>query len=287
MRGTRVDPESRTVRVEGGCRWGDVDHATHAFGMATPSGIISTTGVAGLTLGGGFGHLSRRYGLSCDNLISAYVVTADGRFLTASADRNEDLFWGLRGGGGNFGVVTSFEFKLYPVKTVFGGPVFYPIERAGDVLRFYREYVMEAPEEMGIFFGLHLIPPLPTFPAHLHNKPTCILVVCYTGPMEKAEEMVRPIREVAPPMIDLLGALAGLGLGLAFVGLAEFRDKSFRTDDEVVRVLSLPVVAVIPVMLSKAERRKRRGKALMTGVTTLVVVVVDLSALAWFLFLRA
>src|SRR3989449_557312 len=153
MRGIRVDPATKTVRAEGGATWGDFDHATHAFGLATTGGILSTTGIAGLTLGGGFGYLTRKCGLSCDNLISMDVVTADGQFITASADENEDLFWGVRGGGGNFGVVTSFEYKLHPVSTVLGGPVFYPIEKAGEALRFFSDYIATAPEDLGAVFA--------------------------------------------------------------------------------------------------------------------------------------
>ena len=207
MKGIRVDPAKRTVRVEGGCTWGDVDHATHAFGLATPSGIISSTGVGGLTLGGGFGHLSRKHGLTCDNLLSADVVTADGRLLTASADEHADLFWGLRGGGGNFGVVTSFEFRLHPVSTVLGGPIFYPIERAGDLLRFYREFIAGAPEDLGAFFGFHVAPPAPFVPEPLHNVPVALMVVCYNGPLDQGERVIKSIREFGPPALDLVGPL--------------------------------------------------------------------------------
>src|SRR2546426_827555 len=144
MRGVRVDPAARTARAEGGATWGDFNAATHAFGLATTGGIISTTGVAGLTLGGGIGYLARGLGLSCDNLVSADVVTADGRFLVASSKENEDLFWALRGGSGNFGVVTSFEFQLAPVSDIYGGPMFFELDDAGDVLRFYREFIADA-----------------------------------------------------------------------------------------------------------------------------------------------
>ncbi|OYV93524.1 MAG: oxidoreductase, partial [Acidobacteria bacterium 21-70-11] len=147
MKGIRVDPEKRTARAEGGCTWGDLDHATHAFGLAAPGGIISTTGIAGLTLGGGIGHLTRKYGLSCDNLISADVVLADGRFVTASAQSEPDLFWALRGGGGNFGVVTSFEFKLHPVSTVMAGPILWPLEKSREALRLYRDFMDSAPDD--------------------------------------------------------------------------------------------------------------------------------------------
>src|SRR5579884_366966 len=164
MKGIRVDPVHRIARVDGGCTWGDFDHAAHVFGLATPGGLISTTGVAGLTLGGGFGHLTRRYGLACDNLLAADVVTADGRLLTVSADEHPDLFWALRGGGGNFGVVTSFEFQLHPVGTVYGGPVFYPAAEGAQILRFFRDFIAEAPPELSAFFGYHVAPPAPFVP---------------------------------------------------------------------------------------------------------------------------
>ncbi len=152
-RGVRVDPARRTARSEAGATWADFNHATHAFGLATPGGIVGTTGVAGLTLGGGIGYLARKYGLSCDNLISADVVTADGKFLTASENENDDLFWALRGGGGNFGVVTSLEYRLHPVDMVHVGIVVYPLEHAETVSRFYRDHLASAPEELGAFLA--------------------------------------------------------------------------------------------------------------------------------------
>ena len=159
MTGIRVDPERRTVRAEGGSTWGDLNHAAHAFGLATTGGIVSTTGIAGLTLGGGMGHLSRACGLSCDNLISADVVTADGGFVTCDRERNSDLFWALRGGGGNFGVVTSFEYRLHPIAEIFGGPTFYRVD--GDVLRNYQKLIADAPEDLGIIFAFARALPLP------------------------------------------------------------------------------------------------------------------------------
>lgn len=202
MKGIWVDPAERRVLVQAGCTWGDVDHATHAFGLATPGGLVSTTGVAGLTLGGGVGHLSRKYGLSCDNLLAAQVVTADGRILTASLEENPDLFWGLRGGGGNFGVVTSFEFQLHPVSTVVGGPVFYAVEQREDALRFYREFMTDAPEELGAFFAFLKVPPGPPFPEHLHNQTVCGIVCCYAGSLEEGEEVVKPLLEFGPPLFE-------------------------------------------------------------------------------------
>jgi FAD/FMN-containing dehydrogenase len=199
MNGIHVDPVRRVARVEGGCTWGDVDHATHVFGLATPGGVISTTGVSGLTLGGGFGYLSRRYGLACDNVISADVVTADGRFLTASATENEDLFWAIRGGGGNFGVVTSFEFRLHPVSTVYAGPALYPLEKAADVLRFFGDFIADAPREVSAFFAYLMVPPAAPFPEPLHMKTMCGIVYVCSGDVQEAERLTRPLREFGPP----------------------------------------------------------------------------------------
>ncbi|MBI2964779.1 MAG: FAD-binding oxidoreductase [Chloroflexi bacterium] len=207
IRYTRVDPEARTVRVGGGCTWGDVDHATHAFGQATPSGIISTTGVGGLTLGGGLGHLTRKCGLTIDNLLAADVVLADGRLVSASPKQNDDLFWAIRGGGGNFGVVTSFLFRTHPIQTVYAGPMLWPLEQATEVLQWYREFITKAPDDINGFFAFLTVPPGPPFPAHLHNKKMCGVVWCYTGQLEKAEEVFKPIRGFRTPALDLVGPL--------------------------------------------------------------------------------
>jgi len=208
MRGVRVDPRERTVRVEGGARWGDVDHATQAFGLAVPTGIISTTGVAGLTLGGGHGYLSRKYGLAIDNLLEADVVVADGRLLKTNEEENEDLYWAIRGGGGNFGVVTSFLFKGNPVSTVYGGPMLWDLDRAEEILRWYREFSLQAPEDLYGFFAFLSVPPGPPFPEHLHNKKMCAVVWCYCGDLEDAEEAFRPIREeVGPAAFEFLGPM--------------------------------------------------------------------------------
>jgi FAD/FMN-containing dehydrogenase len=219
MKGIRVDPDRRTVRAEGGCTWGDVDHATHAFGLAAPGGIISTTGIGGLTLGGGIGHLTRKHGLSCDNLLAADVVTADGRIITADAHRNEDLYWGLRGGGGNFGVVTSFKFQLHPVDTVYAGPILYPLEKARDAMRLFRDVLDRAPDDVSGFFAFLIVPPAPPFPEHLWNKTLCGVAVCYTGPREKAEEAVRPFRQFGPPLVDFAGPIPYPALQTMFDGL--------------------------------------------------------------------
>src|SRR5262245_52822405 len=169
----RVDAKKKTVVAGGGSLWGDVDHATHAFGLAVPSGIISTTGVGGLTLGGGLGHLTRHCGLSIDNLLAVDMVLADGRFVTASAKENPDLFWAVRGGGGNFGVVTAFTFKAHDVKIDYAGPILYPLEDAADVLRWWSKFIVKAPPDLNGFFAFLTVPPGPPFPEHLHLKKMC------------------------------------------------------------------------------------------------------------------
>ena len=176
IRYTHVDPETRTVRIGGGSTWGDVDHTTHAFGLAVPGGMISTTGVGGLTLGGGLGHLTRKYGLAIDNLNAASVVLADGRLVTANESRHADLFWALRGGGGNFGVVTSFVFKANPVQTVYGGPMLWDMELAPEVMQWYREFITQASDDINGFFAFLIVPPGPPFPEHLHSKNMCGIV---------------------------------------------------------------------------------------------------------------
>lgn len=202
LRGIRVDQGNRTVRVEAGCRWTDVNHATHGFGMAVPSGLVSSTGVAGLTLGGGMGHLTRRYGLTIDNLLEADVVLADGRVVTASAGKHEDLFWALRGGGGNFGVVTSFLFRAHRLETVIGGPTLWELDQAREVLSWYREFILDAPEDLNGVFAFLTVPPAPTFPEQLHLKKMCAIVWCYTGPEESFDELFGPVRRFGPPVLD-------------------------------------------------------------------------------------
>jgi len=207
MKGTRVDPAARTVRVEGGATWGCVDHATHPFGLATPSGFISSTGVGGLTLGGGIGYLARTHGLTIDNLLEVDVVLADGRFVTANAKENPDLFWAVRGGGGNFGVVTSFLFKLHPISTVYGGPMIWPLEQASDLLRFWQDFITTAPEDINGWFAFITVPPAPPFPQQFHMKKMCAVVWCYTGPLDQAEERFKPIRAFGPPAVDFAGPI--------------------------------------------------------------------------------
>jgi FAD/FMN-containing dehydrogenase len=219
MTGVRVDPKNSTARAEGGATWGDFNHATNAFGLATTGGIISTTGIGGLTLGGGIGYLSRGHGLSCDNLISADVVTADGSVLTASTDENADLFWALRGGGGNFGVVTSFEYKLHPVRDIYGGPMFFELERAGDVLRFYREFIANAPEEFGGFPAFQIAPPLPFIPEERHGDTFIAFVACWAGPLEEGESALKAIHDVAPVVAEHVGPMPYPVLNSAFDAL--------------------------------------------------------------------
>jgi UDP-N-acetylenolpyruvoylglucosamine reductase len=205
MKGIRTNPAKKTVVVQAGCVWGDVDHATHAFGMATPCGFVSTTGVSGLTLGGGIGYLTRKYGLTIDNLLSVDMVLADGSFVTASNKQNEDLFWAVRGGGGNFGVVTSFEFRLQPVNTVQFGPTFWPVEESELVLRAYRDFISEAPEDISGFFAYQVVPPVPLFPEHLHLKKVCAIVWCCTASAEKAERALKPMQSVGHPLLHSVG----------------------------------------------------------------------------------
>jgi len=203
----RVDPKKRTVLVGGGALWADVDHATHAFGLAVPAGIISTTGVGGLTLGGGIGHLTRQCGLTIDNLLAVDVVLADGRFVTANPNENPDLFWAVRGGGGNFGVVTSFFFRAHPIHTDYAGPMLWPMEDAPEILRWYRDFIVKAPNSLNGFFAFLTVPPGPPFPEHLHNKKMCGIVWCYTGLLDKAERVFKPIRKFKPPALDLVGPI--------------------------------------------------------------------------------
>jgi FAD/FMN-containing dehydrogenase len=204
MKGVRVDPERRTARVQAGVLLGELDKETQAFGLAVPSGIVTHTGVAGLTLGGGIGWIMRKHGLSVDQLISVDLVTADGEFVKASADENADLFWGLRGGGGNFGIVTEFEFRCVPLGTqVLAGPIIWPMERSGEVLRFYRDWVAEAPDELMTIVIHRKAPPLPIVPEELHGKPVVMVVPCWVGDPDEGERVLRPLRQFGPPVADV------------------------------------------------------------------------------------
>jgi FAD/FMN-containing dehydrogenase len=227
MKGIRVDPEAGVVTVQAGCTWGDVDHATHAFGLAVPGGVVSTTGVGGLTLGGGLGHLTRSCGLSIDNLLSADVVLADGTFVTASAETNEDLFWALRGGGGNFGVVTSFTFRAHPVHTHIAGITLWPIEAATDAMRMYRDLMAGAPDRLTGVFAFIVVPPGPPFPEEIHLQNMCGIVWCHRGTEDEANEDLRPVREFGRTAFDHIGpmphpVLQGLFDGIAFAGMHNY-----------------------------------------------------------------
>jgi len=219
MNSTRVDPVSKTVWAEGGCTWGDFNHATYAFGLATTGGIISTTGIAGLTLGGGIGYLTRGFGLSMDNLISADVVLADGSFVMANDQHNQDLFWALRGGGGNFGVVTSFQFRLHEVKDIVGGVMLFEVEDAPNVMRAYDKYITDAPRELGAFFAWQIAPPLPFIPKDRHGDTLCAMVVCWTGRPEQADKILAPFRDAARVVAEFVGPMPYPALNSMFDGL--------------------------------------------------------------------
>src|ERR1700732_2761919 len=220
MKGVRVDPVARTARVGAGCTQGDVDHATHAFGLAVPAGIISTTGIAGLTLSGGHGYLTRKYGLTIDNLIEADVVLADGGFVVASKDNNPDLFWALRGGGGNFGVVTSFKFALHPVSTVFAGPIAWDQKHARTIMQRYREFLPAAPEDLGIFLGLKTVLSCAPFPQELWGKRFCLLMCCYDGQQEKGAAALAPLLGALPtPWFNWMGMMPYPAVQSMFDGL--------------------------------------------------------------------
>ena len=202
MNGVRVDPANRTARVEGGCTWGDVDHATHAFGLATVSGVISTTGVGGLTLGGGHGYLTRKFGLTIDNLLSADVVLADGSFVHASENENADLFWALRGGGGNFGVVTSFEYRLHPLKNVVAGPLFWPVDQLETTMKWYRDWLPQLPDDVYAFYLTAEVPGAEPFPEKIQGDNVCGLLWCYTGETNQFEKYIQQARDVAEPIFE-------------------------------------------------------------------------------------
>jgi FAD/FMN-containing dehydrogenase len=208
MKSVRVDPATKTVRVEPGCTSGDVDHATHPFGLAVPFGIVSTTGVSGLTLGGGTGYLTRKYGLTVDNLLEADVVLADGSVVTASKTQHPELFWAIRGGGGNFGVVTSFLFQAHPVKMVFAGPIFWDAVHAKQVMRTYRDFLPTAPEELGIFVGLKTVPQMDPFPKEGWGKRACAIIGSYNGSAEDGQRAMAPLLDKLPsPIFNWMGPM--------------------------------------------------------------------------------
>ena len=205
MKGVHVDPVHQIARCQPGLTLGDLDHETQAFGLAVSAGIVSTTGIAGLTLGGGFGYLTPKYGLTCDALLSADVVTADGQMVRASEEENPDLFWGLRGGGGNFGIVTSFEYQLHPVgPTVLAGVIVYPMSKASELLRFHRDFIAAALDGLGTVFALRIAPPAPFLPESVHGKPIAAVFVCYAGQVEEGERVLKPLREFGQPVADAI-----------------------------------------------------------------------------------
>ena len=243
LRGVRVDPHARTVTVAGGTTLGEVDHATHAFGLAVPAGIISSTGVGGLTLGGGIGHLTRAYGLTIDNLIGADVVLADGSLVRASESEHEDLFWALRGGGGNFGVVTSFTFQARPVSTVVAGPMLWPLEQAAEALAFYTEFMAAAPEQLNGFFAFLTVPPAPPFPEELHLQKMCGVVWCHAGPAAEAEAALAPVRKAFPPALDGVAEMPLPALQSAFDGLYPHGDQWYWRADFVETIPDAAIAA--------------------------------------------
>ena len=235
MRDVTVDPGSRTARAQGGATWADMNDATNEHGLATTGGIISTTGVAGLTIGGGIGYLARGAGLSCDNLLSAEIVTADGQIVTASEREHEDLYWAVRGGGGNFGVLTSLEFRLHPVAEIYGGPMFFELSDGADVLRFYREFIAGAPREFGGFPAMQIAPPLPFIPEERHGEPFVAFVACWAGPIEQGEAMLKPLHDVAPVVAEHVGPMPYPALNSAFdalvpAGLQHYWKANFETE---------------------------------------------------------
>ena len=219
MRSVRVDASKQTARAEGGTTWGDFNAATHAFGLATTGGIISTTGIAGLTLGGGIGYLSRGLGLSLDNLLAADVVTADGRMLIASETENADLFWAIRGGGGNFGVCTSLKYKLHPIENVYWGPMFYETSETENILKFYRDYIKDAPEQMGAFPVFQIAPPLPFIPEDRHGDMFVGIVACWSGDMAEGERQFKAFHDVAEVKAEMVGPVPYPAINAAFDGL--------------------------------------------------------------------
>jgi FAD/FMN-containing dehydrogenase len=245
MKGIHVDPAGKTVRAEAGVTWRELDHETQAFGLATTGGTISTTGIAGLTLGGGVGYLMRRCGLAIDNLISADVVTADGQFLTASESRNSDLFWGLRGGGGNFGIVTSMEYRLHEIgPIVTGGMLLYPVSQAPELLRFLRDYLVTTPDEFMAYAIFLTAPPAPFIPEHLQGTKLFAIAVCHTGTLKEGEEAVAPLRAFTPPAIDMVGPMPYTAVQQLFdagtpPGLQVYLKSDYFDDlsDEVIEVL--------------------------------------------------
>ena len=267
LRSTTVDPEQGTVRVDAGATLGDLDHATGAFGLAVPSGFLANTGIAGLTLGGGVGYLSRRFGLTVDNLVAADVVLADGTFVTASERSHPALFWGLRGGGGNFGVVTSFTFRCHPVGeqgVIIGGPVLYDIADTPAVMRWYRELIPTLPEELSGWLGLITIPPAPPFPEELWGRKAGAIVWCYTGPHDRADAVLAPIREFGSPLVVGLAPMPFSALQGAFDPLYPPGLQWYWRSDVFTEISDAAI-----------EVHRRFGEALPTGHSTMHLYPID------------
>jgi FAD/FMN-containing dehydrogenase len=265
----RVDTSENTVRVGGGNIWGEVDHATHPFGLAVPAGIISTTGVGGLTLGGGVGHLSRKYGLTIDNLLEADMVLADGSFVTVSKKDNSDLFWAIRGGGGNFGIVTSFKFQAHQVKNVFGGPTLWPIEKTEEIMEWYHTFLNNAPDELNGFIATMIIPGAP-FPEHLHNKQFCGIVWCYSGDPDKFDKLFQPVLD-KNPLFQHVGEMPYPSIQTLFDGLMPpglqwyWRADFFNELGAEVRAQHLKFGSNIPTPLSQMHLYPISGAASRVG----------------------
>ncbi|MBT8187338.1 MAG: FAD-binding oxidoreductase [Croceitalea sp.] len=265
----RVNTQDNTVRVGGGNLWGEVDHATHPFGLAVPAGIISTTGVGGLTLGGGVGHLSRKYGLTIDNLLEADMVLADGSFVTVNAQHNQDLYWAIRGGGGNFGIVTSFKFQAHPVKTVFGGPTLWPIEKTQEMMAWYHDFIKNAPDDVNGFFATMIIPG-PPFPEFLHLKQFCGIVWCYTGDLAQAEKTFAPIL-AKKPIFQHVGEMPYPAIQTLFDGLFPpglqwyWRGDFFNDLNEKISAQHLKFGSQIPTPLSQMHVYPITGAAARVG----------------------
>ena len=271
MKRIEVDADKQTVWVEGGCLLRELDAATHEYGLTVPTGVNGTTGVAGLTLGGGLGYLTRHCGLTIDNLLEANMVLADGRVVKASATENTDLFWAIRGGGGNFGVVTSFLFKAHPVSTVVAGPILYELEDAKELMQWYREYIKNAPDEINGWFAFLTVPPGPPFPEHLHLKKMCAILWCYSGPVEDADKLLGPIRAVKTPALDLVGpmpvpVLQGLFDALYPPGIHTYWKADFVNEltDEAIDI-HLQHAAKLPTMLSTMHLYPINGAAARIG----------------------
>lgn len=267
----RVNTSTNTIRVGGGNLWGEVDHATHAYGLAVPAGVISTTGVGGLTLGGGVGHLSRKYGLTIDNLLEADMVLADGSIVTVNKDQNKDLFWAIRGGGGNFGIVTSFKFQAHPVKNVIGGPTLWPIEQTEEIMDWYDNFIHKAPDDLNGFVATMIIPGDP-FPAHLHNKQFCGIVWCYTGDPDKFDDLFQEVKDLSP-VFEHVGEMPYPSIQTLFDGLLPpgmqwyWRADFFNEIGEKARAEHVKFGSSIPTPLSQMHMYPISGAAARVGDT--------------------